>query len=77
MSQKKKWCNRYKREHMLVPAPEGMYTGQYVFCGKKAPLAIAIVLPVGMLKYYPFFVCVGFILNIEKKKTKTKINVWG
>ncbi|KAG2378585.1 hypothetical protein C9374_008224 [Naegleria lovaniensis] len=34
-------------QHFL--APEGLYTGQFVFCGKKAELKIGNVLPIGNL----------------------------
>ena len=38
---------RYRHKKQLFLAPEGMYTGQYVYCGKKAQLQIGNVLPVG------------------------------
>jgi len=36
---------KYKKESITIVAPEGMYVGQYVRCGKKAPLAIGNILP--------------------------------
>lgn len=36
---------RYKRDTELLIATEGMYSGQYVFCGKKATLACGNILP--------------------------------
>lgn len=36
---------KYRRAKELFVAPEGMFTGQSVFCGVKAPLAIGNVLP--------------------------------
>jgi large subunit ribosomal protein L8e len=38
---------RFKRLETLIVAPEGMYSGQFVFAGKKAQLAIGNVMPVG------------------------------
>jgi len=38
---------RYKVDKHLFIAVEGMYTGQYVYCGKKAALTIGNTLPVG------------------------------
>jgi large subunit ribosomal protein L8e len=40
---------RYKRRVETFIAPEGLYTGQFVYCGKKAQLAIGNVLPLGSL----------------------------
>jgi large subunit ribosomal protein L8e len=36
---------RYKRDNELMLCTEGMYTGQYVYCGKKATLTCGNVLP--------------------------------
>eukprot|EP00899_Mesostigma_viride_P007456 jgi/Mesvir1/16711/Mv15102-RA.1 len=36
---------RYKQQKELFVAAEGMYTGQFVYCGKKAVLSIGNVLP--------------------------------
>nr|CAG4644158.1 EOG090X0A8G [Lepidurus arcticus] len=36
-----------RKEHFL--AAEGMYTGQFIYCGKKAALQIGNVLPVGVM----------------------------
>lgn len=36
---------RYKRDTELLVATEGMYTGQFIFCGKKAALTVGNVLP--------------------------------
>ena len=36
---------RFKRDMELMVATEGMYTGQFVYCGKKATLTIGNVLP--------------------------------
>jgi len=38
---------RFKMTETLVPAPEGLYSGQFVFSGKKASLAIGNILPIG------------------------------
>lgn len=36
---------RYKKQNELFVAAEGMYTGQFVYCGKKATLVVGNVLP--------------------------------
>ena len=36
---------RYKHQKELFVAAEGMYTGQFVYCGKKATLMVGNVLP--------------------------------
>merc|ERR1712203_113397 len=38
---------RYKIKKELFIAAEGMYTGQFVYCGKKAHITIGNVMPVG------------------------------
>lgn len=38
---------RYKRRKELFLAAEGMHTGQFVYCGRKAMLQIGNILPVG------------------------------
>jgi large subunit ribosomal protein L8e len=38
---------RFKRVDTLVVAPEGMYTGQFIYAGKKAELAVGNIIPVG------------------------------
>jgi len=40
---------RYRHRKELFLAAEGMYTGQFVYCGKKATLQIGNVLPVGVM----------------------------
>lgn len=40
---------RYKINKELLCAVEGMYTGQFVYCGRKATLGIGNCLPVGQL----------------------------
>ncbi len=39
----------YKLKEELFLAAEGMYTGQYIYCGDKATLALGNVLPVGKI----------------------------
>lgn len=39
--------NKYKRDKHLFIAPEGVYSGQYIFCGKNANLTIGNVKPIG------------------------------
>mmetsp|Transcript_12542 Transcript_12542/g.12158 ORF Transcript_12542/g.12158 Transcript_12542/m.12158 type:complete len:256 (-) Transcript_12542:159-926(-) len=38
---------RFKRINTTMVAPEGMHTGQFIYSGKKAALAIGNILPVG------------------------------
>lgn len=40
---------RYKLKKELFLAAEGMHTGQFVYCGKKAALQVGNVLPVGAM----------------------------
>ncbi|XP_025080098.1 60S ribosomal protein L8-like [Pomacea canaliculata] len=40
---------RYRTRIETFIAPEGMYTGQFVYCGKKANLQIGNILPVGSM----------------------------
>merc|ERR1712029_343091 len=37
---------RYKTRKELFIATEGMYTGQFIYCGKKAQLTVGNVMPV-------------------------------
>ena len=38
---------RYQKDNELFIAAEGTYSGQYLYCGKKATLEIGNVLPIG------------------------------
>ena len=40
---------RFKKRKETFIAVEGMYTGQFVYCGKKAGLTIGNVMPVGAM----------------------------
>jgi large subunit ribosomal protein L8e len=40
-------CHRYRKDKELFIAPEGLYTGQFIYCGEKAVLAVGNTLPVG------------------------------
>ena len=40
---------KYKQRKELFLAAEGMYTGQFLYCGRKATLQIGNVLPVGIM----------------------------
>lgn len=40
---------KYRQKRQLFVATEGMYTGQFVYCGKKAQLAIGNTLPLGSM----------------------------
>ncbi|KNC84609.1 60S ribosomal protein L8 [Sphaeroforma arctica JP610] len=52
---------RYRIKKELFIAPEGVHTGQFIFCGKKASLAIGNVLPVGQMPEGTI------ICNVEEK----------
>lgn len=52
---------RFQRNDSLICAPEGMYTGQFVFAGKKADLTIGNILPLGQIPEGTV------ICNIEEK----------
>jgi large subunit ribosomal protein L8e len=40
---------QFKKVNALVCAPEGMYSGQFIFAGKKANLDIGNILPIGSI----------------------------
>merc|ERR1712029_907270 len=44
---------RYKTRKELFIATEGMYTGQFIYCGKKAQLTVGNVMPVGQIPRVP------------------------
>ncbi|PIA15777.1 hypothetical protein COEREDRAFT_44151 [Coemansia reversa NRRL 1564] len=52
---------RFKTRTELFIATEGMYTGQFVYCGKKAKLAIGNTIPIGEMPEG------SIISNIEEK----------
>jgi len=52
---------KYKKVSYHICAAEGMYVGQYIYCGKKATMAIGNVVPVGKLPEG------AIICNIEAK----------
>jgi len=52
---------KYKVDKEIFIAAEGMYTGQFIYVGKKASLTIGNVLPVGQMPEG------GVICNVEEK----------
>jgi len=52
---------RFQRNDVLITAPEGLYTGQFVYAGLKATLSIGNILPVGQVPEG------SVICNIEAK----------
>jgi len=52
---------RYGTVRSLFIAPEGLYTGQFVYCGKRAALTIGNVLPIGQMPEG------SIICNVEMK----------
>ncbi|CAB0041389.1 unnamed protein product [Trichogramma brassicae] len=52
---------KFKTRKELFIAPEGLYTGQFVYCGKKANLTIGNVMPVGTMPEGTI------ICNVEEK----------
>merc|ERR1719158_1266708 len=53
---------KYRLNKETFIAPEGMYTGQFIYCGKKASLSIGNVLPIGEMPEGTV------VCNIEEKK---------
>ncbi|CAB0029742.1 unnamed protein product [Trichogramma brassicae] len=52
---------KFKTRKELFIAPEGLYTGQFIYCGKKANLTIGNVMPVGTMPEGTI------ICNVEEK----------
>jgi len=52
---------KYRKDTHTFIAAEGMYTGQYVYCGKRASLTVGNVLPVGQMPEGTI------ICNVEEK----------
>jgi len=52
---------KYKVDHETFICPEGLYTGQFVYCGAKASLNIGNILPVSVLPEGTI------VCNIEEK----------
>jgi large subunit ribosomal protein L8e len=52
---------KYAKVEQMFIAPEGLYTGQFVFCGKKAGLNVGNVIPVGQMPEG------SFICNVESR----------
>jgi large subunit ribosomal protein L8e len=61
--------SRYKLQKELFVAAEGMYSGQYVYCGKKVNLMVGNVLP---LRSIPEGVVV---CNVEHKRSAS-LSIW-
>jgi len=40
---------KYGRESQLICAPEGAYSGQFIYCGKKAKLVVGNILPLSVM----------------------------
>ena len=54
----------------LLVAAEGMYTGQFIYCGKKAQLTIGNVMPIGNMPEGTI------VCNMEvKKETSSQSSV--
>jgi large subunit ribosomal protein L8e len=56
---------RYRLKSELYIAPEGLYTGQYVYCGDTAQIAVGNVLPVSHIPEGTV------IINVEKRPGDT------
>jgi large subunit ribosomal protein L8e len=52
---------KYKQQEETFVATEGMFTGQFIYCGKKASLTVGNVLPVGCMPEGTI------VCNIEEK----------
>ena len=44
---------RYKTRKELFIAAEGVHTGQFIYCGKKAQLTVGNVMPIGQVRSQP------------------------
>jgi len=53
---------KYRLKKELFIAPEGVHTGQFIYCGKKATLSIGNVLPIGQMPEGTV------VCNVEEKK---------
>lgn len=53
---------RYRKNTELFVAAEGMYTGQFLYCGKKAALTIGNIMPLGEMPEGTI------VCNVEAKK---------
>jgi len=53
--------HKYKHDKELFIAAEGMYSGQFIYCGRKAQLSVGNVLPVGTMPEG------AIVCNIEEK----------
>ncbi|KAK2098361.1 60S ribosomal protein L8 [Saguinus oedipus] len=62
---------RFKKRTELFIAAEGIHTGQFVYCGKKAQLNIGNVLPVGTMPEGNYATVISH--NPETKKTRVKL----
>merc|ERR1719347_1510895 len=40
---------KLRKEKITIAIAEGIYTGQYLYCGKTAPLHVGNILPVGKM----------------------------
>lgn len=40
---------KFKRDNELIVAVEGMYSGQFIYCGKKASLTVGNIMPLGSM----------------------------
>ena len=64
---------RYKKERITIAIAEGVYTGQYLYCGKTAPLYTGNILPVGSMPegvasrdLYPVGAVQGCALSMDR-----------
>merc|ERR1711973_706811 len=58
---------RYKTRKELFVAAEGVHTGQFIYCGKKAQLTVGNVMPIGQMPE-------GTIIsNLDEKRTRVKL----
>merc|ERR1739848_60193 len=62
---------RYKIKKELFVAAEGMYTGQFVYCGKKAHITIGNVMPVGHMPEGNYATVIAH--NPDTKRTRVKL----
>ncbi|KAL8567241.1 60S ribosomal protein L8 [Nucella lapillus] len=65
---------KYKTKLETFVAAEGMYTGQFVYCGKKASLQIGNILPVGIMPEGTIVCCIEEKTGDRGKLVRTSGN---
>merc|ERR1711990_986247 len=64
-------CNHYRKVQEFFVACEGMYVGQYIYCGAKARLATGNILPINKIPEGTFVTVIG--QSEDGAKTRIKL----